>query len=184
MTSPGVPLSRLIASRIRAERESAGLGVAQLSARSGVARGTVADLERGRRAPTLETLAKLAAGLDLPVAALLEERAAGPEDPWTPHPHLVVTPLGGWVEGSVRVEVSRLRISGPVRHGPAVAGARAYVTVVAGTLAAGSASTPRTVRSGQQVAFAVDQPHVLVPTAPPVEAVLVLRSPSGDALPD
>ena len=56
--------------RLRTER---GLSQAKLAARADLDPSTVNQIERGARAPTLETLRKLAAGLDVSLAELLGE---------------------------------------------------------------------------------------------------------------
>ena len=56
--------------RLRTER---GLSQAKLAARSDLDPSTVNQIERGARAPTVETLRKLAAALDVGVAELLGE---------------------------------------------------------------------------------------------------------------
>ncbi|ROR95909.1 XRE family transcriptional regulator [Salana multivorans] len=56
--------------RLRADR---GLTLAVLAERSGVAKGTISELERGRGNPTVETLFALAYALDATLADLVEE---------------------------------------------------------------------------------------------------------------
>jgi len=51
------------------------LSVLELSRRSGVARGTIAALERGEGNPTVDTLYALADTLGVPLSSLLEAPA-------------------------------------------------------------------------------------------------------------
>lgn len=51
------------ARRLRQLRETAGLSANELGRRAGLAHGFVAQLERGRKAPSLETARKLAEAL-------------------------------------------------------------------------------------------------------------------------
>jgi transcriptional regulator with XRE-family HTH domain len=69
-----VPLDPVqkVAQNVRTLREEAGLSQVELSRRSGVDLRSVARLERGERDPGVRTLARLAAGLGLQPAALLE----------------------------------------------------------------------------------------------------------------
>ena len=62
--------SMAIAKNLRALR--GGMSVLELSRRSGVARNTVAALERGEGNPTVDTLYALTDALGVPLAALLE----------------------------------------------------------------------------------------------------------------
>jgi transcriptional regulator with XRE-family HTH domain len=58
---------------LRHIREQAGLSQPELSERSGVAQGTISDIERGKRKPRGRTLRKLAQVLGVEVADLLGE---------------------------------------------------------------------------------------------------------------
>jgi transcriptional regulator with XRE-family HTH domain len=59
--------------RLKAHRETAGLSQPQLAERSGVPVGTIRDYEQGRRAPLLETAAKLARALKQPLEDFLDD---------------------------------------------------------------------------------------------------------------
>lgn len=166
-----------LGARIRAEREDQGLSVSELSELSGVGRGTVTDLERTLRTPTLDTLAKIASGLGVPVPDLLREPRAGRRCLLTPVPGLEVEVLDVWLEDAVQVEVHRLRVTEAVRRPAARKGSRGYLTVLSGELSAGSAGTPRKVATGEQLAYAADQPHVIAPVGGTAQAVLVMRYP-------
>ncbi len=56
---------------IRHRRQEMGLTMSDLSAASGVSRGMVADVENGKKSPTLRTLYLLAKGLECSVSELL-----------------------------------------------------------------------------------------------------------------
>src|SRR4051794_32968922 len=62
--------------RLRELRGS--MSVLELSRRSGVARNTIAALERGEGNPTVDTLYALADALGVPLASLLVEPSPGP----------------------------------------------------------------------------------------------------------
>lgn len=55
--------------RLRQLRTKKGWSQSELSARSGIAQGSIANLEQDRRAPSLETAEKLAAALTVDVSA-------------------------------------------------------------------------------------------------------------------
>jgi XRE family transcriptional regulator, regulator of sulfur utilization len=61
----------LIGARVRALRESAGLSLRDLAARSGVSAPMLSQVERGDTSPTLTVAARIAAGLDLRLSQLL-----------------------------------------------------------------------------------------------------------------
>jgi XRE family transcriptional regulator, regulator of sulfur utilization len=60
-----------MADRIRAARLAAGLTQEQLAQRAGVASVTISQIELGNRSPTLDTLMRVAAALEIPAATLL-----------------------------------------------------------------------------------------------------------------
>ncbi|CUH95913.1 hypothetical protein P22_1999 [Propionispora sp. 2/2-37] len=60
-----------IGKAVRDKRQEKGLTQVQLSQQSGVARSYIADIEKGRYAPSVKTLTKLARVLDLDLNFLL-----------------------------------------------------------------------------------------------------------------
>lgn len=60
-----------IARRIRLEREARGWSLADLAARSGVAKASISKIERGEMSPTAVLLVKLSSAFDLTLAGLL-----------------------------------------------------------------------------------------------------------------
>ena len=61
----------VIGARVRALRESAGLSLRDLAARSGVSAPMLSQVERGETSPTLTVAARIAAGLELRLSQLL-----------------------------------------------------------------------------------------------------------------
>jgi len=83
MSSPsGAPgqLTWVIANHVRERRKEIGLNVGQLAQRSGISKGMLSKIENAQTSPSLSTLERLAAALDMPVTALFrglaEERDA------------------------------------------------------------------------------------------------------------
>lgn len=68
-------LNEDVGRRLRALRHQQDLSLSELSRRSGVGKGTLSELESGRRNPTLETLYALATALGRPLSALLSDPA-------------------------------------------------------------------------------------------------------------
>jgi transcriptional regulator with XRE-family HTH domain len=60
-----------VGTRVRALRESAGLSLRDLAARSGVSAPMLSQVERGETSPTLTVAERIAAGLDLRLSQLL-----------------------------------------------------------------------------------------------------------------
>lgn len=59
--------------RLRRRRKELGLTLAQLSKRSDTGTSTIHSIERGRTAPRLDTLLRLSAALDMPIADIIGE---------------------------------------------------------------------------------------------------------------
>jgi transcriptional regulator with XRE-family HTH domain len=60
-----------IGARVKALRESSGLSLRDLAARSGVSAPMLSQVERGETSPTLNVAARIAAGLELRLSQLL-----------------------------------------------------------------------------------------------------------------
>lgn len=73
-------LEQVIANHVRSRRQEIGLNVGQLAERSGLSKGMLSKIENAHTSPSLATIERLAAALDMPVTALFrglaEERDA------------------------------------------------------------------------------------------------------------
>jgi transcriptional regulator with XRE-family HTH domain len=68
---PDAVYPAVIGGRVKALRESAGLSLRDLAARSGVSAPMLSQVERGETSPTLTVAARIAAGLELRLSQLL-----------------------------------------------------------------------------------------------------------------
>jgi transcriptional regulator with XRE-family HTH domain len=68
------PRLRRLGSRIRQERENRGLSIEALAERADVGGRQLARVEAGRASPSVVWLWQLAAGLDLPLSQLVDDR--------------------------------------------------------------------------------------------------------------
>jgi transcriptional regulator with XRE-family HTH domain len=79
-TEAGGHLGQVIANHVRARRLEIGLNLGQLAARTGISKGMLSKIENAQTSPSLSTLERLAAALDMPVTSLFrglaEERDA------------------------------------------------------------------------------------------------------------
>ncbi|MBH1938774.1 helix-turn-helix domain-containing protein [Streptomyces sp. AV19] len=167
-------LAGRVGRRLRELRSGRGLSLSELARRSGIGKGTLSELESGRRNPTLETLYALTTALSAPLSALLSP-AGGRE-----------TVSGGAVDAvltdrhedaSAVTEVFRIRIrAGSAQESAAHApGTREHIVVLGGTARVGEAASPLTVGPGGHGAWAADVPHLYAAPDGDVEAVLVVR---------
>jgi transcriptional regulator with XRE-family HTH domain len=81
-SSETLSLHQRIAQRVASLRESKGLTLDALAARSGVSRSMLSLIERAEASPTAVVLERLATGLDVPMASLFEApESTSPTDP-------------------------------------------------------------------------------------------------------
>ncbi|MFE3193729.1 helix-turn-helix domain-containing protein [Nocardia sp. NPDC059240] len=66
----GVELERVIGKQVRALRAASGLSVGDMAARVGISKAMLSKIENAQTSCSLSTLARLAAGLDVPVTSL------------------------------------------------------------------------------------------------------------------
>lgn len=65
------PRQRLFGDRVRVRRQALGLSQEGLAERSGIARAYIGSLESGQRNPSLDTVARLSAGLGIDAGELV-----------------------------------------------------------------------------------------------------------------
>ncbi|MFI6938606.1 helix-turn-helix domain-containing protein [Streptomyces sp. NPDC050418] len=165
-------LAQEVGARLRRLRQDRGLSLSELARRSGVGKGTLSELETGRRNPTLETLYALTTVLEAPLSAVV--------GPAVVRGDAVHAQLTDRVQDAVAVsEVYRVRIeSGAVQRSPAhAAGTQEHLLVLSGTARVGPTSAPIEVGPGGHVQWAADVPHVYEAVKGDVEGVLVVRYP-------
>lgn len=68
-------LKEVFGQRVKSRRQALGWTQAQLAEKLGIHQPDLCDLEKGRHAPTLETVEKFATTLDVPATYLLEENS-------------------------------------------------------------------------------------------------------------
>jgi len=70
-----IDLKALLGMTIKRQRTSLGISQQELAHRAGLHRTYISDLERGARNPSVESIEKLAAALQISVAKLFEQAA-------------------------------------------------------------------------------------------------------------
>jgi XRE family transcriptional regulator, regulator of sulfur utilization len=159
--------------RVRALRESSGLSLRDLAARSGVSAPMLSQVERGETSPTLAVAARIAAGLELRLSQLLRldedgavtivragERGHG-GNPRRGHRFEVLTPA----RPGQRSELSRHTLAAggctggpedPPMHEP---GSRETALVEAGSVVLHCDGAAYELQTGDCVTFDADLPH-------------------------
>ncbi|WP_067696484.1 helix-turn-helix domain-containing protein [Nocardia jejuensis] len=83
----GVDLERVIGKQVRALRLASGLSVGDMAAQVGISKAMLSKIENAQTSCSLSTLARLAAGLDVPVTSLFRGADTAREAVFTPAGH-------------------------------------------------------------------------------------------------
>lgn len=138
--------------RLRAEQ---GLGLEQLSAKSGVARHTLRALEAGSEEPTIKTLWSLANALGVPFSSLIaqDRQSSVPPAPRAGARKVLVSK-----DGPRSSEVYEIKLAGrgSERALPRVPGALENALVTSGYAEIEVAGTRHRLATGDSVSFAAD----------------------------
>lgn len=172
-----------VGARLRRLRTEAGLSLAELATRSGVGKGSISELENGRRTARLDTLFALTKALGAPLSAAVG--VSPPTDGPSVHGQAVhAVSLSGWQTDDGYVEVYRITVDTTTQHSPAHAtGVRETITVVAGALEAGPLGDPQIAAAGETICFPGNVAHIYRAVNHPAEAVLTMHYPPGITTP-
>ncbi|OJF11333.1 helix-turn-helix domain-containing protein [Couchioplanes caeruleus] len=173
-----------IAAALRRERERAGISLAELARRAGLAKSTLSQLENGSGNPSIETLWSLGVALGVPFSRLVEP----------PAPTVRVVRAGDQVRlradqadfaasllaaGSTHARrdlyVLELEPGQPREAEAHIPGSVEHVVVAAGRLSAGPAGELVELGAGDYVAFPGDVPHHYEALEPGTWAVLLME---------
>jgi transcriptional regulator with XRE-family HTH domain len=157
----------VLAANLRALRAQAGLSMSELARRSGIAKGTLSQLESGTGNPTIETVFSLSNAFKVPVSTLLTERTA---------PDVVLVRSKNLdVLSSNAVDLRMLRRldlpgtvfelydqrvrPGQTQHSHGHPGLE-HIAVTSGHLRVGPPDAPYVLGPGDYLCFPADQPHI------------------------
>ncbi|TQJ32405.1 helix-turn-helix domain-containing protein [Microbacterium sp. SLBN-146] len=142
--------------RVRSLREERGITLSSLALTTGLGKGTLSELERGQRNPTLDTLFAITTALALPLSALL-----GPSDqPQVSDHDIEATLLARWEEHRAIVEAYRMTVAAGTRRSRAHAeGVQETLTVIRGRIRVGPDDAPIELTDGQSHTFPADVDH-------------------------
>lgn len=159
-----------VGERLRALRVNRGCSLSELARRSGIGKGTISELENGRRGARLDTLFALTRALEAPLGAVLPIRT-GSES--VVHGDSVDAILVDRFEtGSQLIEVFRASISETVQHSaPHASGIEETVTVIDGGVVVGNGD--KEIGAGESHRYRGDEPHSFR-SVDGVAAVLIL----------
>lgn len=165
-----------LGNRLRALRLSRQCSVAELARRSGIGKGTISELENGRRDARLETLFALTTALDAPLGAVLSPE--GTRDEPVSGASVHATLLTTWMLDGERVEVYRARLTPTAQSSaPHATGVEETVTVLRGAVLVGPRGQERELRTGESRRYPGDQPHHFSSLGENASALLVMHYP-------
>ncbi|MBE1877600.1 helix-turn-helix domain-containing protein [Myceligenerans pegani] len=157
MGNVGEGAAAKVGRRIRALRTARGMSLTALAATAGIGKGSLSELETGRRNPTLDTLYAVAGPLGVPMAELVGD------DDWTrlDENGIFTTRVRVLREDSRVTEVYLIRLAaGAVRRSPAhAAGAVERLVVLTGSGVVTYGDRRSELVTGDFVEFPADQPH-------------------------
>ncbi|MFI5933263.1 helix-turn-helix domain-containing protein [Actinoplanes sp. NPDC051494] len=181
MTPPAPPLA-VIAAALRRERERAGISLAELARRAGLAKSTLSQLENGTGNPSIETLWSLGVALGIPFGRLVEPpspgvrvvRAAEQTRLRADHADFTASLLtAGSVHARRDLYILEMEPGQPRQAEAHLPGTVEHVVVAAGRLEAGPAEDRVELEPGDYASFPGDVPHHYEALAPGTWAVLV-----------
>jgi transcriptional regulator with XRE-family HTH domain len=179
--TPGAPRAAIAAS-LQRERRRAGLSLAEMARRAGIAKSTLSQLEAGTGNPSVETLWALGVALGVPFSRLVDppggrvcviRAGEGPAVP-AERANYVATLLASCPPGARRDIYLIASEPGPGRESePHQAGVVEHVVLSAGRALVGPTEAPVELRPGDYVSYPGDAPHVFRALDPDTVAVLV-----------
>ncbi|MEU4222171.1 XRE family transcriptional regulator [Actinoplanes sp. NPDC026623] len=183
MSQPAPPLAT-IAAALRRERERAGISLAELARRAGLAKSTLSQLESGAGNPSVETLWSLGVALGVPFSRLVEPpaplirvvRAGEGLRLQSDHADFFATLLAaGSTHARRDLYVMELEPGGTRQADPHLAGSIEHLVVAAGRLRTGPEGEELDLGPGDYVTFPGDVPHRYEALEPGTWAVLVME---------
>jgi transcriptional regulator with XRE-family HTH domain len=176
-------LSASVGERIKDLRTQRGISLTALAGTTRLGKGTLSELERGQRNPTLDTLFAVATALSVPLGDLLmtgngDFVRGGPPGPHAHGQNIDAELIGRWTELAEVVEVYRMTVSQGRRQSQRhAAGVVESITLVSGEIAVGANDDPAHLVGGQSHTFPGDQDHFYEGLAHRSSTVLVMRYP-------
>jgi transcriptional regulator with XRE-family HTH domain len=178
----GGTLLDVIATSLKRERRRAGLSLAEVARRAGVAKSTLSQLEAGNGNPSVETLWALGVALDVPFSRLVEPRrprvqliraGEGPAVA-SERSDYVATLLSSCPPNARRdVYVIRAQPGSARESEPHMPGVVEHVILSAGRALVGVAGDPAELNPGDYIAYPGDVPHIFRALEPGTVAVVV-----------
>lgn len=181
-SDPSDLMAAEIGARIRELRQSQGTSLATLATSTGLGKGTLSELERGQRNPTLDTLFAIATHLEVPLSDLIAgEHSAGSvrKNARAQGESIDASLIDRWSDETDLVEIYRVSITQETRQSsPHAAGVTEILTVIDGAVEVGHAGATVQIHATESHSFAGDRPHLYRGITPVSTAILIMRYPA------
>jgi len=154
---PRSELAVTIGARLRELREHSGVSLGHLAAEAGIGKGSLSELETGRRNPTLDTLFRVTTALGVPLSAALP-----PGETRAPSGDAIEAVLvDRFADAAATNELYRVSIAAGRRQdsAPHASGVTEHWIVYAGALELGPVEKAVRLGAGESTTFAGDVPH-------------------------
>ena len=180
-TTNGAPLG-MIAQSLQRERKRAGLSLAELARRAGIAKSTLSQLESGTGNPSVETLWALGVALNVPFGQLVQParpavqliRAGEGPTLAAEHADYRATLLASCPPHARRdIFVVTVQPGPPRESDPHMPGVVEHVVLSSGRALVGIAEEPVELNPGDYIAYPADVAHVFQALAPDTVAVVI-----------
>jgi len=157
-------------SRLRKER---GITLSKLAELAGISKSTLSAIESGVTNPTISTLWAIADALNVPFGELL------PEDFKEVDESGISVRLIERSEGKPKIEVYKMVLSPKSvrRAKPHQRGVIEKIFVVDGSMLAGSITSPKLLKAGDEIEFRADVPHVYIAMDGGATAIIMIKYP-------
>jgi transcriptional regulator with XRE-family HTH domain len=167
--------------RLREMREDRGMSVSELARLTGLGKGTLSELESGRRNPTLQTLYAVTTALGVPLSAALPPgEVEQPGSASISGEAIDAVLVDRFVDAAATTELYRVRLRAGREQDsePHAEGVTEHWIVYAGAVAMGPVGRLVGLGPGDSTRFTADVPHrYVVKGAEDVAATLLVRYP-------
>lgn len=175
-------LAARVGVRLRELREEQGISLSELARRSKIGKGTLSELESGRRNPTLETLYALTTALKVPLSTALHGLGSPARISGQAVDAVLIERFEADAEADADASVTetyRIRIRAGTRQESVAhtSGTTEHLIVLAGTARVGRRTDPVLIGPGMHATWPADVPHLYEALAGDVEALLIVRYP-------
>lgn len=169
--------SAAVGARLKQARQRSGRSLSGLAAEAGIGKGSLSEIEAGRRNPTLSTVYAVANSLGLPLSTLLPEHPGAELHSSGVTARLLHTSAQAERQTVevflLSLEPGERRVSSP--HAPGTV-EHLYMTEGAGVV--GSVQEPVRISAGEAAAWSADVEHSYEAVGGPAAGVLTITTPA------